>query len=59
MTDEQRLDLPERLAASLASPMFGEERRRREQQQKIKTLLDSQKRYAEVLAKEIKSSKAN
>ena len=51
MTSEQRLDLLERLAASLASPVFGESRRRREQQQEIKILLDGQKRNAEIFAK--------
>jgi hypothetical protein len=51
MTSEQRLDLLERMAENLASPVFGEGRRRREQQQKIKILLDGQKRNAELFAK--------
>lgn len=59
MTDEQRLDLLERLARSLAYPEFGEESRKREQQRKINVLLECQKRRAEALAKDLKSSKPN
>lgn len=51
MTGEQRLDLLERMAENLASPVFGEERRRREQQKKIKILLEGQKRVAALFAK--------
>jgi hypothetical protein len=57
MTSEQRLDLLERMAEFLASPVFGEGRRRREQQEKIEILLDRQRRNAEMLAKSEESSK--
>jgi len=59
MTSEQRLDLLENLARSFAYPEFGEERRKREQQGKIKILLDSQKRNAKLLPNLLERSKAN
>ncbi len=42
------LDHVERIARLLASPSFGEGRRMREQNEKIKIILDAQKKNAEL-----------